>query len=393
MGKEIEIFLSYANPDQVRVLEIYNFLQKNGYSNTWIDCERLLPGQNWDYEIQKNLKKADIIIIFLSENSISRRGYIQKEISTTLRYLEEKLRDDIYIIPIKLDDAVIIPDNLIHLQCLKVDSENALIKLKKSLDVQSTKLNKDIPIKYDTSGDSYITKSPTKEVWDGIPGYEIEFEIPIFHSINHSSLNEISKIIEADFIRTLHEYRQMKLEQSPEQFSWVEQKYRRTSIFDGRFGAIFQSDNFLSIHYSIYWNGASSPHPNHSYITYNFILDPLIRITDPSFMFDNPDDVLKKLVAFVRSAIKEEKRIRQKQYGENYSISKTERDSISKNIKDWESLSVFSLSNKGLIFSFLFTYVEGSYHIEVPYKFFCKDLRREFYHALPITFNDDFYLD
>lgn len=106
---EIQIFISYASPDQDRVLPVYEYLIKNGFPNTWIDCKKLLPGQPWELEIQRNLRKSEIIIIFLSHTSVNKRGFVQKELKTTLRYLEEKLFDDIYIVPIKLDTDVIVP--------------------------------------------------------------------------------------------------------------------------------------------------------------------------------------------------------------------------------------------------------------------------------------------
>ena len=394
MDKQIEIFLSYANPDQQRVLQVYNYLQNNGYTNTWIDCEKLLPGQNWDYEIQKNLKKADIILIFLSENSVNRRSYVQKEIKLTLRYLEEKLKDDIYIIPIQLDDITVVPEQLSHLHCLKVDSENALIKLKQSLDNQSKKLNKELPITYNTNKKTYITKSSVAESWDGVPGYEVEFDIPIFQSTTYNNISEISKIIEADFIVTLQENRYIKFDQSPDLFSWTEEKFRRTNLFGASYSDIFQSFNFLSVHYNIYWYSAGAAHPNQNYVAYNFVLDPLIRIVDVSSLFKKPGEVLKKLISFVRDKIKEEKTVRLKEYNDDNSLDKTETDLINKKIKDWKSLAIFSFTDTGLLFSFppyaVGPYSEGSYHVEVPYKIFCKDLKREFHQALPITYNDDF---
>lgn len=64
MENDIQIFLSYASQDQERVLSVYEFLIKNGFPNTWIDCKKLLPGQPWEFEIQRNLKKSEIVIFF-----------------------------------------------------------------------------------------------------------------------------------------------------------------------------------------------------------------------------------------------------------------------------------------------------------------------------------------
>ena len=63
---DFQIFMSYTVADKSKVLPIYDFLLANGYTNTWIDCKNLLPGQLWDNEIKRNLRKSDIIIIFIS---------------------------------------------------------------------------------------------------------------------------------------------------------------------------------------------------------------------------------------------------------------------------------------------------------------------------------------
>jgi hypothetical protein len=113
---EIQIFLSYASEDQERVLTVYDYLIKNGFPNAWIDCKKLLPGQPWEFEIQRNLKKSEIVIFFLSHSSVNKRGFVQKELKTALRYLEEKLSTDTYIIPIKLDSDIVVPEKLSKIQ-------------------------------------------------------------------------------------------------------------------------------------------------------------------------------------------------------------------------------------------------------------------------------------
>jgi len=48
------IFISYATPDQERVLPFFEWLEKEGF-DVWVDCRRLKPGQNWSFEIQRAL--------------------------------------------------------------------------------------------------------------------------------------------------------------------------------------------------------------------------------------------------------------------------------------------------------------------------------------------------
>jgi hypothetical protein len=111
------IFLTYASPDKERVLDYYAYLEEAGFS-IWMDCKQLKAGQKWDHAIRTAFDKASIIVAFVSENSYQRRGYVQRELALALRKLEEKLPDDIYIIPVMLDEGVDIPCQLKDIQAI-----------------------------------------------------------------------------------------------------------------------------------------------------------------------------------------------------------------------------------------------------------------------------------
>jgi hypothetical protein len=169
-----QVFLSYANPDQQRVTPFFESLKNSGF-NVWYDCKQLKPGQNWDFEIKRALDKSIIVITFLSENSITRRGYVQREIKIALDKLSEKLIDDIYIIPVKLDDDIQIPEQLKGIQCISANVPNCMASVEEALTFQLSKLGVEtlkLQRKEELSW-SFYTK---KEAWDGLPGYEVELQ-------------------------------------------------------------------------------------------------------------------------------------------------------------------------------------------------------------------------
>ena len=88
MDKKTQIFLSYAREDEEQVLEIYQRLKAEGFK-PWMDQADLLPGQDWDKAIQNTLRASDLVIVFLSAASVSKRGYVQKEFKLALEVLEE----------------------------------------------------------------------------------------------------------------------------------------------------------------------------------------------------------------------------------------------------------------------------------------------------------------
>jgi hypothetical protein len=114
MSDEPDVFLSYARKDAPSVTDLYQRLSASGLK-VWMDTQNILPGQRWDYEIAQALKRSKIVIICLSNNSVAKRGVVQRELRTALRYLEEKLDSDIFLIPVRLDNCVV-PDGLSHLQ-------------------------------------------------------------------------------------------------------------------------------------------------------------------------------------------------------------------------------------------------------------------------------------
>ena len=114
----VKLFLSYAQPDEDEVSKYYHKFIDCGY-RPWMAKENILPGQIWKNRIEKNLKHSDFIIIFLSEKAVKHRGFYKSEIKSAIKYLKEKLEDDIFLIPVKLDDCEI-PEELSDIQCVNI---------------------------------------------------------------------------------------------------------------------------------------------------------------------------------------------------------------------------------------------------------------------------------
>jgi TIR domain len=110
----VRIFLSYAREDEAQVSGVYRRLLDAGFE-VWMDKINLLPGQRWQQEIPLAIRNSDFILIFFSKNSITKRGYIQREFRLALDTLEEIPPDAIHTIPIRLDDCQI-PEQFHHLQ-------------------------------------------------------------------------------------------------------------------------------------------------------------------------------------------------------------------------------------------------------------------------------------
>jgi formylglycine-generating enzyme required for sulfatase activity len=108
------IFLSYAREDEAQVRGVYRRLLDAGFE-VWMDTINLLPGQRWQQEIPRAIRRSDFILIFFSKHSVAKRGYIQREFRLALDTLEEMPPEAIHTIPIRLDECQI-PEQFHHLQ-------------------------------------------------------------------------------------------------------------------------------------------------------------------------------------------------------------------------------------------------------------------------------------
>jgi len=84
---------------------LYQKLRAEPWIQPWLDEEELYPGQDWNLEIEKAVKAADAIIVCLSKSSITKEGYVQKEIKTALDYADYKPDGVLYILPIRLEEC------------------------------------------------------------------------------------------------------------------------------------------------------------------------------------------------------------------------------------------------------------------------------------------------
>jgi uncharacterized protein YegP (UPF0339 family) len=110
LKRALSVFLCHSSGDKPAAQHLYNRLHADGV-DPWLDVEKLLPGQDWELEIRKAVKNSDIIIICLSEHSINKKGFVQKEIKFALDVADEQPEGTIFLIPLRLEQCVV-PDRL-----------------------------------------------------------------------------------------------------------------------------------------------------------------------------------------------------------------------------------------------------------------------------------------
>lgn len=102
-NKLLRVFLCHSSNDKSAVRELYRQLSTEGWIDVWLDEEKLYPGQDWNLEIEKAVEAADVILVCLSNSSITKEGYVQRELRIVLDYADYKPEGTLYLIPIRLE--------------------------------------------------------------------------------------------------------------------------------------------------------------------------------------------------------------------------------------------------------------------------------------------------
>jgi hypothetical protein len=98
------VFLGYAREDRAKVTRLFRGLAKAGV-NPWMDCQKLLPGQNWRQAIEQTIELSDFFLGCFSSNSVFKRGQFQNELAFALDVATHFPQDDVFFIPVRLDDC------------------------------------------------------------------------------------------------------------------------------------------------------------------------------------------------------------------------------------------------------------------------------------------------
>ena len=100
-----KLFLSYARANAREAQRLYRDLRRSTRHEIWFDRLSLLPGVRWEPAIRKAIRESRYFLALLSSSSVSERGYRHSELRQALEVLAEYPADQIYLIPIRLDDC------------------------------------------------------------------------------------------------------------------------------------------------------------------------------------------------------------------------------------------------------------------------------------------------
>lgn len=129
--RPLRVFLCHSSGDKPAVRNLYQWLRSEGF-DAWLDEEKLDPGVDWAFEIPRAVRFSDVVLVCLSRTSITKAGYVQKEIRHALDVADEQPDGTIFLIPVKLEDCEV-PERLRRWHWVDLSSETGRARLIRAL--------------------------------------------------------------------------------------------------------------------------------------------------------------------------------------------------------------------------------------------------------------------
>lgn len=289
----LKIFLSYAKEDKAHAFKYYDLLAHEGM-RPWVDEKHILPGQNWEAEIDKAFQDAHVIILLLSKRSVDKRGFVQREANDAIERLRYKKPTDIYVIPLLLEPCEV-PSNISgRLQYVDISTAGAWEQLRASLllaaEQQSIELTNGL-----SAGPFSIFSEVLEDYWEGFPGHDIKIGYPRFESATRpDAAKELSLFFGGRATRALIVSRQKPWDQHPDLFTEPGGFQTLNGRWDD-YGIVHANDQFLSLTYEVSWYGAGAAHPNSHFETYNFSMPERLQLLTLDDYFTDQNAAVQRI--------------------------------------------------------------------------------------------------
>jgi hypothetical protein len=102
------IFIAYVEEDLLHARRLYRAFERYGF-RPWLDKKKLLPGQNWPRAIESAIQNADFFVACFSRRAACKRGSFQSELRFAFHCALKVPLDEIFFIPLRLDDCQVPP--------------------------------------------------------------------------------------------------------------------------------------------------------------------------------------------------------------------------------------------------------------------------------------------
>jgi hypothetical protein len=296
------VFMSYAKEDVVKVKPFYDCLKKAGYT-PWMDHYDISPGQDWKFAIQAAISSCDAAIIFLSSESVTKTGYVQVELREFFDQQKRRPVGSIYLIPVRLDDCIV-PANITDLHYADLFKEDGWANVMRSL--EKAEHHRSLLREQGEKLASFtVFTRVLEEHWKGLPGYSARLSYPeLLGGPTAEACQELNTLFKARCLSILQALRSGRHQQNVSFFNGANQDFAANKvILDYKICCC--TDAVVSVVFTHYFYGAGAAHGNWEFITDNFLLEPVTRLSLKTF-FEGDRNYQQVLQIKARELLKRE---------------------------------------------------------------------------------------
>jgi TIR domain/Protein of unknown function (DUF3298) len=291
------IFVSYASEDRHEVKKLYDRLRLAGY-DPWMDFVDIVGGEDWERSIERSLNNADLFLACLSSNSVQKRGFLQKEVLQALDKWREKLPDDIYLIPVRLEECAM-PERLAKFQAIDLFREDGWERLLDALRTGAQRLVQErSPVR--TEEPNYqITSMDLAEQDPEI--YSMKISYPRIIPDREASVREINLRLAGWVTQEIQDLRACRIwsrEERKRRQILPDMKFPLTQLSCSYSVSLFTAE-LLSLNFVIWYYGSGAAHGNTRFKTFNLLLNPPTSL-DLNSIFSTSANYLPLLAGICR---------------------------------------------------------------------------------------------
>src|SRR5207248_2665157 len=85
----IQVFLCHSTGDKAIVRDLHAFLASEGF-RPWLDEKDLIAGEEWEPTLRRAIRASHVVIVCLSRSSVTKAGFVQREIGFALNVADEQ---------------------------------------------------------------------------------------------------------------------------------------------------------------------------------------------------------------------------------------------------------------------------------------------------------------
>lgn len=352
----LAVMISYPSEKREQAKQAANTLESYGL-NVWVDWNSLVPGDDWEREIEQAIRTSELVVVLTSKETIMRPGVVQQELRLILENQHRQPSGSNYIVNLRTE-PVTPPSELASFHWTNMYESNWEQHLLRGIVKRYNQLDRAL------TPELQKALERLSEATDTLPrAFHIKADNQSFSATYflYSLAGDYFDFVNAEI--TAHVFREFFRVKS--QFGMYEQN--RPMTWSIQLEEFFRKDDLISLRFSWTYD-AGGPHPHRGTQTINFGGEWHGRIALPSLLeFSKKDETIKHVRRFCELDI-------QRQFlatGEEIEISfaNTVPDET-----DWEPFEDFSFNERGITFNFspydVLAYSFGSHEVVMPWTYF-----------------------